>query len=154
VDAANPFDLTATPLVRATLYRLSERDHVLAFCFYHIILDGWSEGIFRRELAAFYDADSEACGLEELPIQYADFAIWQREQKAGGAAESSHAYWKRQLADAPAALNFPLDAPRPVEPSHRGRLEVMTVPAPTLDALLATGPDARCHAVHDAAGGL
>ena len=139
IDAAIPFDLTTTPLLRATLYRLGDRDHVLAFCVHHIIFDGWSEGILWRELAAFYDADSEACGLEELAIQYADFAIWQRQHRAGDAAESSHAYWKRQLADVPAVLNLPLDAPRPVEPSHRGRLEVMDVPGPVVHALVALG---------------
>ena len=120
--AAEPFDLETAPLFRASLHRLSEGDHLLALCFHHCVFDGWSEGVFLRELAALYAAtDANARSLlPELAIQYADFAEWHRQQTTDAAMAAGLAYWKTQLADAPASLNLPLDRPRPLEPTRRG----------------------------------
>jgi amino acid adenylation domain-containing protein len=114
-QAIQPFDLATQPLVRATLVVLSETEHLLLVCMHHIVSDGWSMGVFFQELAALYNAYSQGqrTPLEPLPIQYADFAIWQRELLQGDLLQSQLSYWQKQLKEAPALLSLPTDRPRP-----------------------------------------
>jgi len=114
-EASQPFDLEVGPLVRAKLLRISVDQHVLVFTMHHIVSDGWSMGVLMREVGALYDAYS--CGAEsplsKLAIQYADYAVWQREWLRGEALERQLDYWRKQLADAPATLDLPVEKARP-----------------------------------------
>ena len=114
-QAIQPFDLASESLVRATLVVISETEHLLLVCMHHIVSDGWSMGVFARELAALYNAyaQGQRTPLEPLPIQYADFAIWQREFLQGDLLQSQLSYWQQQLKEAPALLSLPTDRPRP-----------------------------------------
>lgn len=114
-EAQRPFDLAHGPLVRANLLRLGEREHVLLLTMHHIISDEWSMGVFLQELAALYEAFTAGrpSPLEELPIQYADYAVWQHEWLQGEVLEEQLSYWKQHLAGAPAVLELPTDRPRP-----------------------------------------
>jgi len=120
--ARRPFELASGPLVRAVLIRMGERRHVLSLTLHHIVSDGWSSEILMRELTTLYGAYSrgEQSPLPELPIQYADFAHWQREWLSGPALDSQLSYWRRQLQGAPALLELPADRPRPAVQSYRG----------------------------------
>jgi amino acid adenylation domain-containing protein len=115
------FDLQRGPLIRACLFKLAEQDHVLVVTMHHIISDGWSLGILIREVSTLYKAFSagEASPLVELPIQYADYSVWQRQWVSGEVLEQQLNYWKKQLADA-TALDLPTDFTRPVLQSQRG----------------------------------
>ncbi len=117
-----PFDLAAGPLLRASLMRLSDQEHVLIMTMHHIISDGWSGGVLFREMGTLYDAlaAGKPSPLAELPIQYADYAVWQRAWLAGEVLERQLAYWRERLAGAPAVLELPTDRPRPVVQSVRG----------------------------------
>ncbi len=115
-ELALPFDLAAGPLLRATLLRLGAEQHVLLLTLHHIISDGWSNGVLVRELTAAYAGGS----LPDLPIQYADFAIWQRRWLAGEVLEKQIAFWRQRLAGMPAALDLPADRPRPAVRGSRG----------------------------------
>jgi amino acid adenylation domain-containing protein len=137
IDLGRPFDLETAPLFRAHLYRLGDDDHLLALCFHHAIFDGWSEGVFLDELAALYRAGASTAALAPLPIQYRDFAVWQREVAAGPAAQASLEHWRERLTGAPPTLNMPLDHPRPGEPAHRGRQELLVLTKPHVEALAA-----------------
>ena len=121
-EARQGFDLAEGPLLRVRLLRLSEDEHVLLFTMHHIISDGWSMGILVREVAALYEAHrmGEEAELAELPIQYADYAVWQREYLSGEVLEQQLGYWTQQLAGAPAMLELPTDRPRPAIQSFRG----------------------------------
>ncbi|HVG45250.1 MAG TPA: condensation domain-containing protein, partial [Longimicrobium sp.] len=121
-EARRPFDLSAGPLFRAALLRLGEDDHVLLLSMHHIVSDGWSQGVLFRELSALYAAYREGgeSPLPELAVQYADYAVWQREQLAGEVLDRQLAYWKERLADAPALLELPTDHPRPAVQTYRG----------------------------------
>jgi natural product biosynthesis luciferase-like monooxygenase protein len=134
-EAEHRFDLTQGPLARAVLARLEGRSHVLLLTLHHVIADAWSLGILFKELAELYAArvGRRAARLEALPVQYADFAVWQR-QKLVGVLDAQREYWKKQLAGAPALLELPTDRPRPAVQTFRGA----TVPL-TLDAALAAG---------------
>ena len=116
------FDLKRGPLVRATLIELDNDEHVALLTMHHIVSDGWSMGVLVGEVTRLYAAFSrgEASPLAELPVQYADFAVWQREQLSGPALEAEVAYWKRQLEGAPAVLELPTDRPRPPQRAYRG----------------------------------
>ena len=117
-EARTPFRLHEAPLLRATLMRLDQQHHMLLINIHHIVSDRWSMGVFAQELATLYDAliDRRTAALPELPVQYADFAVWQRDWLRGAVLEEQLAYWKRQLKDAPAFLDLPTDRPRlPVE---------------------------------------
>jgi len=116
------FDLTTGPLVRARLVRLSEEEHVLQVTLHHLIADGWSVGVLARETRALYEAfiQDNPSPLPELPAQYADFALWQREWLQGELLESQVAYWREQLAGAPTALELPTDHMRPPLQSFEG----------------------------------
>ncbi len=134
-EARRPFDLARGPLVRAGLLRLADDEHVLLFTMHHIISDGWSMGVLVREMSALYEAFSagKPSPLPELPIQYADFGLWQRECLSlkeelaspegnlllGPVVEEQIVYWKQRL-DGLAVLELPTDRPRPAVQSHRG----------------------------------
>jgi len=120
-EASRPFDLSRGPLLRTTLLSLREADHILLFAIHHIVSDGWSSGILIRELLALYRAFSrgEPSPLPELPIQYADFAEWQRQWLRGTVLEAQLSYWSGQLAGAPALLRLPTDRPRPAEANDK-----------------------------------
>ena len=117
-----PFDLANGPLLRARLLRLSKDEHIVALALHHIISDAWSLGILIREVAVLYEAFSlgRPSPLAELPIQYGDYANWQREWLQGNVLETQMAYWRRQLADAPAALDLPTDWQRPAVQTFNG----------------------------------
>ncbi|HEX6747843.1 MAG TPA: amino acid adenylation domain-containing protein [Longimicrobium sp.] len=121
-EAARPFDLSAGPLFRAALLRLGDEDHLLLVSMHHIVGDGWSLGVLLRELSALYAAYREGreSPLSELPVQYADYAVWQREQLAGGVLDRQLAYWRERLAGAPELLELPTDHPRPAVQTYRG----------------------------------
>ncbi|HET7462054.1 MAG TPA: amino acid adenylation domain-containing protein, partial [Longimicrobium sp.] len=140
-DAARPFDLVRGPLFRAALLRVADEEHVLLLCIHHIITDGWSSGVLLRELSALYAAYREGgeSPLAELPVQYADYAVWQREQLRGEALDRQVGYWKERLAGAPALLELPTDRPRPPVQSHRGAREAFGLPRALLDRLQALG---------------
>jgi amino acid adenylation domain-containing protein len=118
-EAVRPFDLGAGPLFRALLLRLDETEHLLLLSTHHIVSDGWSLEVMVRELAALFDSVS----LPPLPVQYADFAAWQREWLAGEALEGQLAYWRKRLAGAPSVLELPVDRPYPKAPTFRGAIE-------------------------------
>ena len=121
-EAARPFDLAAGPLFRAALLRLGDDEHVLLLTLHHIVTDAWSTGVLFRELGALYGAfrDGGESPLPELAVQYADYAVWQRERLQGQALERELAYWRERLAGAPALLELPADHPRPAAQTHRG----------------------------------
>ncbi len=121
-DARQPYNLAEAPLMRAKLLRLCEDDHFLILNFHHIACDGSSLIIFYQELAALYEAFLEGrdSNLPSLPVQYADYAVWQHERLQGEVLESQLAYWKRQLGTGLATLNLPTHYERPVVQSYRG----------------------------------
>jgi hypothetical protein len=125
-EADRPFDLTCGPLLRCILFRLNQAEHVLFVVMHHIISDGWSMDVFFRELAALYSAFSTGTPspLHELPIQYADFAVWQRDQLQGEILENQLAYWKQQLRGA-AVVELPTDYARPIVQTYRGASETL-----------------------------
>ncbi|HZI13363.1 MAG TPA: condensation domain-containing protein, partial [Myxococcus sp.] len=112
-EARRPFDLSRGPLLRTRLLRLAEREHLLLVTLHHIISDGWSTAVLIREVARLYEAfcQGRPSPLPELPLQYADFARWQREHLHGEVLERQLAWWKRQLEGAPPALELPTDWP-------------------------------------------
>jgi amino acid adenylation domain-containing protein len=130
-DLEQPFDLARGPLARATLLRLGGEEHALLFTMHHIVSDGWSMEILMREVSTVYAAclDGRPAPLPELPVQYADFARWQRIWLHGEALESRLAYWRRQLASLPPVLHLPIDRPRPAVQSWRGANQPLAVPA-------------------------
>ncbi|RKH48814.1 amino acid adenylation domain-containing protein, partial [Corallococcus sp. AB050B] len=118
------FDLERGPLVRAQLARLAEHGHLLALTMHHAISDGWSLGVLVREMGALYAAlvQGQPASLPELPLQYADYAAWQRGWLQGDALEREVSFWKGRLAGAPAALELPTDRPRPAVRSNAGTM--------------------------------
>ena len=116
------FDLETGPLVRMHLLRLDEHEHVLLVTMHHIISDGWSIGVLVHELSALYSAFTQGrpSPLGALEVQYADYALWQREWLSGEVLDRQLSYWKEQLSGAPAALELPTDRQRPAVASFRG----------------------------------
>src|SRR3954466_14599550 len=116
LEAGASFDLAAGPLIRGRLIRLAEDEHVLLITMHHNVSDGWSMGVLVRELNALYGAflGGEADPLPELEIQYADYAVWQRQWIEGEILQQQASYWKTTLAGAPALLELPTDHPRPI----------------------------------------
>jgi hypothetical protein len=137
-EARRPFDLAQDLMVRARLFRLGQTDHVLFLNMHHIASDGWSLGMLVRELGILYQAFSEGqpSPLPELPLQYADFAVWQRNCLQGEGLEKQLGYWRKQLEGAPGLLELPTDHPRPATPSYRGGLVMRKLP-PALALALA-----------------
>jgi amino acid adenylation domain-containing protein len=123
-EYSQPFDLAAGHLLRVTLIRLESESHVLTVTKHHIISDAWSVGIFFKDLSAFYAAFSgeTAPQLAELPVQYADFAYWQRQYISKEAVETQLNYWKEQLAGAPPFTELPADRPRSSTQSFEGSI--------------------------------
>ncbi|HEX8560147.1 MAG TPA: amino acid adenylation domain-containing protein [Pyrinomonadaceae bacterium] len=140
-EAARPFDLVRGPLMRVGLLRLGAREHVLLLTMHHIVTDGWSLGVLVREVGALYAAYAEGrpSPLEELEVQYADYACWQQEWLRGEALASRLDYWKRRLEGAPSALELPTDRPRPPVQSYRGATRKFDVPADLSRGLKALG---------------
>ncbi len=133
-----PIRLEEGPLLRARLLRLGEDDHVLSLDLHHIVSDGWSLGILVRELTAFYAGET----LQELPIQYADYAAWQRERLTGEALEEELSWWRERLAGAPPSLDLPFDRPRPAVQTFQGGRAVRVLPAALVDRLRSLGEGA------------
>ncbi|MET0398838.1 MAG: amino acid adenylation domain-containing protein, partial [Longimicrobiaceae bacterium] len=129
-EAQRPFDLEAGPPFRAGLVRLGAQEHALLWSMHHIVGDGWSLGVFYRELGELYAAFTrgEASPLAELPVQYADWALWQREHLGGEVLQRQLAWWKEQLAGAPALLELPTDRARPAVQSGRGARQELVLP--------------------------
>jgi amino acid adenylation domain-containing protein len=121
-QAALPFDLENGPLLRTFLVRVEEREWALTCVLHHIVGDGWSLGVLTREMSALYAAlgAGEVPELPELPLQYVDFAAWQREWLEGGELERQLAWWRAELAGAPPVLDLPTDRPRPQVALSRG----------------------------------
>ncbi|RJS13574.1 non-ribosomal peptide synthetase, partial [Corallococcus sp. H22C18031201] len=138
-EARRPFDLVNGPLLRTVLLRLADESHVLVVTMHHIVSDGWSMGVLVRDLAASYSAFSAGREprLPALPVQYADFAAWQREWLQGEALDAQLTYWKQQLSGAPSALELPTDRPRPPVQSHRGATVPVQVPPALAESLKA-----------------
>ncbi|UKO95748.1 non-ribosomal peptide synthetase [Nostoc sp. UHCC 0870] len=121
-DQLQPFDLTQGLLLRVTLVQLESESYALLLTMHHIIGDGWSMGVFIKELSSLYQGllVGDASLLPELPIQYADFTLWQRQWLQGQALQTQVNYWKQQLAAAPPLLELPTDRPRPSVQTFRG----------------------------------
>ncbi|HEV8722247.1 MAG TPA: amino acid adenylation domain-containing protein [Candidatus Binatia bacterium] len=126
-EAERPFDLARGPLFRTTLLRLGEQDHVLLLTMHHVVSDGWSMGVLHRELSELYRAfiSAQPSRLPELPIQYADYAVWQRQWLQGEVLDRQLSYWRKQLEGIPAVLNLPTDRPRPAVQSFRGKRQTV-----------------------------
>jgi amino acid adenylation domain-containing protein len=142
-EAATPFDLATGPLLRLRLVLLAPGDQVLLVGMHHAITDGWSVGIFVRELGALYHAEvrHQQARLPDLPIHYADYAVWQREWLRGDQLAAEVRYWNNQLAGAPARLELPTDGPRPTSQTSRGGTVAFRWPAELRDRLHALGRD-------------
>ncbi|WP_031095154.1 non-ribosomal peptide synthetase [Streptomyces sp. NRRL S-15] len=136
-EAAAPFDLERGPLIRVRLLRQSDQEHHLLVTTHHSVCDGWSVGVFFRDLVALYEAfrAGRPDPLEPLPVQYADYAHWQRERLAGDLQDRQTAYWKRQLAGVDPRLTLPADRERPRVKTYTGARENFTCPAELLSPL-------------------
>ncbi|NEQ41320.1 MAG: amino acid adenylation domain-containing protein, partial [Okeania sp. SIO3I5] len=122
-EASTPFDLEVSPLIRCSLLQISSREYVLLLTMHHIVSDGWSMGIFTQEISTLYQAFCEKIpsSLPELSIQYADFAIWQRQWLSEERLEAQVNYWKQELQDAPELLQLPTDRTRPSVQTYVGQ---------------------------------
>jgi amino acid adenylation domain-containing protein/non-ribosomal peptide synthase protein (TIGR01720 family) len=145
-EAVRPFDLEREPLIRVTLLQLTPTEYtpteyVFILTAHHIIFDGWSTGIFVQELAALYAAFSDdtplqkAVELPELSIQYADFAVWQRQWLELERLTEQLSYWQQQLQGAPTLLELPTDRPRPAIQTNRGKHQLFTLPPSLNEAM-------------------
>jgi non-ribosomal peptide synthetase component F/alpha-ketoglutarate-dependent taurine dioxygenase len=140
-SARTVFDIAEAPLLRARLLRLDDREHLLLFAMHHLVADGWSVGVMIDELAAVYRAslqghssDLAAADLPALPVQYADYAVWQRNLLTADRVKSETDYWRKQLSGVPPLLNLPVDHPRPAVASHSGDVVHFEVSAKLLRA--------------------
>jgi amino acid adenylation domain-containing protein len=129
-ETQTPFDLETGPLVRLRLLKMAADKHIALLNMHHIVADGWSMGIFVHELAAFYEARcrEEIYLPDELPLQYADYAVWQRNWLKDDVLEKQLAYWHNKLGEKPLVLDLPTDHPRPAMMSQAGSLETFTMP--------------------------
>jgi amino acid adenylation domain-containing protein len=136
-EAVKPFDLSRGPLLRTTLLRLAPDEHVLLLTMHHIISDGWSMRVLLRELVTLYEAleAGRESPLAALPVQYADYAVWQRGWLTGEVLEGQLEYWREQLAGAPPVLELPTDYPRPAVPSYRGATQPVMLDSELVGAL-------------------
>ena len=144
-EAGRPFDLTTGPLLRTGLIHLGPTDTVLLLTFHHIVADGWSLGVFARELWTAYTAHATGRPpqLPALPIQYADFAVWQRHWLTGDVLDRQLAYWRTQLDNLP-ALQLPTDHPRPPFQTFRGAASPVRFPSGTNEAVQALSRREGC----------
>ena len=136
-----PFDLSQAPLLRGTMVHLSPQEHRLLLTIHHIIADEWSMEVIHQEVNQLYEAFSrgQPSPLPELPIQYADFACWQRNWLQGEVLERQISYWKEELAGAPFILELPTDKPRPAVQSFRGATEIFELPKELMERLKSLG---------------
>ncbi|HLL46323.1 MAG TPA: condensation domain-containing protein, partial [Longimicrobiaceae bacterium] len=143
-ESLRPFDLAAGPLLRTSLLRLDEEEWGLLFNLHHVVSDGWSMGVLVREVSELYAAYSEGRepALPELPVQYADFAAWQRAWLVGEALERRLAWWRDRLGGAPPLLELPTDRPRAAAQDGRGASLPFHVPAAAGRALRSLARDA------------
>ena len=137
VEARRPFDLAQAPLWRAVWIELAADEHVLAFTFHHSLVDEWSSRLFFQELEQLYATDGqiELAGLPEQPVQYADYAMWQRQRLTGELLETQRNYWQEQLRDFPPALELPIDRERPLRPSGQGSVHDFQLAGPMVTRL-------------------
>ena len=140
-EARRPFDLAEGPLLRTTLLRLNNEHHIALVTMHHIISDDWSMGVLIHEVTATYEAISTGvpAQLPDLPIQYADFACWQREWLQGEVLNEQLAYWRRQLGGSPPVLQLPPDCPPMAEPTFRGARHDLFLPGGLTAELKALG---------------
>ncbi|MFL5381090.1 MAG: amino acid adenylation domain-containing protein, partial [Longimicrobiaceae bacterium] len=145
-EAQRPFDLARGPLVRANLLRLGDREHVLLLTLHHIISDGWSLGVLLRDVMGFYEARTTGNPgtLPDLPIQYGDYAVWQRQWLQGDVLERQLGYWRGRLAGATPTLDLPTDHPRPAVLSFRGALHPFELPRDLVVAVRALAKKEGC----------
>jgi amino acid adenylation domain-containing protein/non-ribosomal peptide synthase protein (TIGR01720 family) len=138
-ESRRPFDLTRGPLLRVTILRLEEERHVLSVTMHHVVSDGWSMNVLARETTELYQAfvAGEPSPLPDPPIQYADYAIWQRESLTGGFLGSQLDYWKGSLQGAPARLTLPQDKSRPKVQTYNGATRSLYLSEELSDALMA-----------------
>ncbi|MBZ4423048.1 non-ribosomal peptide synthase/polyketide synthase, partial [Myxococcus sp. RHST-1-4] len=141
VEARRPFNLERGPVLRASLLKLDARRHVLLLTLHHIVTDGWSLEVLVREVSALYGAFSEGrpSPLPALPLQYADYAVWQRTWLDSGVRESQLDYWRKQLARLPPLLEMPTDRPRPPIQNFRGTTYTTVLPRALVDGVQALG---------------
>jgi amino acid adenylation domain-containing protein len=137
-----PFDLSRDLMLRVLLLQLADQEHILLSVKHHVASDGWSSGIFWQELSCLYRAciSGESCLLPELPVQYADYAIWQREWLQGEVLNRQLSYWKKQL-DSVSTLQLPVDRPRPAIQTYRGARQSLTLPKAVSEGLKALSRD-------------
>ena len=130
-EAKKPFDLSLGPLMRVTLLRIGKEEHILLLTLHHIVSDGWSMGVLYRELSVLYAAfaNGRSPSLPELAIQYADYAVWQRQWLQSKQLLVQLDYWKQQLDGAPRVLDLPTDYPRPATLVHKGSKEQLLLSA-------------------------
>jgi len=138
-EAHRPFTLAQGPLLRVMLLRVKDDEHILIVTFHHSVTDGWSQEVFYRELTTLYQAfhNGRPSPLPELSIQYADYAVWQREWLQREVLERQLGYWKTQLQGSPPVLNLPLDRPRPVKQTYPGARESLSLSPSLTQALKA-----------------
>ena len=145
-EAQKPFQLSRGPLLKALLLQLGQDVHILLLVMHHIVFDIWSLGVFHRELAELYTAFSSGkqAGLPDLPVQYADFTLWQREWLQGELLADLVAYWKQQLAGAPELLELPADRPRPAVQRFEGAHHSFVLPQPLVRSLKTLSRQSGC----------
>ncbi len=136
-EAQRPFDLSQGPLLRTTLLRLGDDDHILLLALHHIVSDGWSGGVLFQEITTLYEAFSagKSSPLPELAVQYADYAVWQRGWLQGEVLEKQLSYWKERLSGAPPVSELPTDRPRPSVQNFRGARQSVTLSKSLAEAL-------------------
>src|SRR5262249_55374663 len=129
-ESRQPFDLEKGPLLRASILRADERTHVVALTIHHIVADGWSIGVFVREFAALYRAFSagKPSPLPDLRIQYADYALWERDHLESESIKAQLSYWQHQLSGRLPVLQLPADRPRPSVQTYAGARQEFVVP--------------------------
>ncbi len=136
-EVRRPFDLSSDLMLRATLLKVKADEHILVLMTHHIASDGWSKGVMFLELAAFYNAalTNQPAELPELPIQYSDFAVWQRSLMKDATHQKQVAYWKHQLEGVPVLLELPTDYPRPAVQGFAGATKCCLFPRTLLPSL-------------------
>jgi acyl carrier protein len=141
-----PFDLAQDVMLRANLIRLGEEEHILLLVIHHISSDGWSFSIIFRELGELYTAyvNGRAPDLPDLPIQYSDYALWQRERVKSERIQDQLSYWKERFASSPAILDLPADRPRPPRQTYRGARDSLVLPESLSESIKALSRKEGC----------